>query len=275
MSAQESERGIPIRSISRALSVLQAVNRGRSLTMMEIAQASGVPYPTACRIVQTLLHEGMIERETTRKRYQPTALVETLAHGFQGHGALVRAAHPHMTALTRDFGWPLSLTTHVGSSMVLRDSTHSQTSLTFNAYFPGFAMPVLACAAGLVYLAYADKQERDGILDTLRYKADSETKHMLQFVQEGGLLEGVRTSGYAARGFNRFTQNPGKTSSLAVPIFDKGKIVGALTVAFFASALKMHDAIRNLLPKLVTCAEQVSADLGAGKGEVVDFQYTQ
>ncbi|MET0250236.1 MAG: helix-turn-helix domain-containing protein, partial [Sphingobium sp.] len=183
MAAQEPERGIPIRSISRALSVLQAVNRGRSLTMMEIAQASGVPYPTACRIVQTLLHEGMIEREATRKRYQPTALVETLAHGFQGHGALVRVAHPHMAALTRDFGWPLSLTTHVGSSMVLRDSTHAQTSLTFNAYFPGFAMPILACAAGLVYLAYADAEERDGILDTLRYKADSETRHMLQFTR--------------------------------------------------------------------------------------------
>lgn len=270
MAAQEPERGIPIRSISRALSVLQAVNRGRSLTMMEIAQASGVPYPTACRIVQTLLHEGMIEREATRKRYQPTALVETLAHGFQGHGALVRVAHPHMAALTRDFGWPLSLTTHVGSSMVLRDSTHAQTSLTFNAYFPGFAMPILACAAGLVYLAYADPDERDGILDTLRYKADAETRHMLQFTREGGLLEGVRGSGYAARGFNRFTQNPGKTSSLAVPIFDKGHIAGALTVAFFASALTMQDAVRKLLPKLLACAQQVSADLSAGKGELAE-----
>lgn len=273
MAAQEPDRGIPIRSISRALSVLQAVNRGRSLTMMEIAQASGVPYPTACRIVQTLLHEGMIERETTRKRYQPTALVETLAHGFQGHGALVRAAHPHMTTLTRDFGWPLSLTTHVGSSMVLRESTHAQTSLTFNAYFPGFAMPILACAAGLVYLAYADAEERDGILDTLRYKADTETEHMLQFTREGGLLEGVRSSGYAARGFNRFTQNPGKTSSLAVPIFDKGQIAGALTVAFFASALTIQEAIKKLLPKLVHCAEQISADLGAGKGELDELAY--
>src|SRR3546814_3186776 len=90
--------------------------------MMEIARASAVPYPTACRIVQTLLHEGLVERESARKRYQPTALVQTLAHGFQGHGALVEATRPHIAALTRDIGWPISLTTHVGSSMVIRDS---------------------------------------------------------------------------------------------------------------------------------------------------------
>src|SRR3546814_8763270 len=86
-AGSDLERGIPIRSISRAIAVLQAINRGGSLTMMEIARASAVPYPTACRIVQTLLHEGLVERESARKRYQPTALVQTLAHGFQGHGA--------------------------------------------------------------------------------------------------------------------------------------------------------------------------------------------
>lgn len=270
MAAQERDRGIPIRSISRALAVLQAVNRGRSLTMMEIAHASGVPYPTACRIVQTLLHEGMIEREATRKRYQPTALVETLAHGFQGHGALVRVARPHMAQLTRDFGWPLSLTTHVGSSMVLRESTHAQTSLTFNAYFQGFAMPILDCAAGLVYLAYADPTERDGILDTLRYKTDPETRHMLKFTREGRLLHDIRDAGYAARVFNRFTQNPGKTSSLATPIFDKEKITGALTVAFFSAALTMEAAVEQLLPKLKATSDAISKDLSEGKGEIVE-----
>ncbi|MDV3456092.1 helix-turn-helix domain-containing protein [Sphingomonas sp. HF-S4] len=258
---KENERGIPIRSISRAIAVLQAINRGGSLTMMEIAQASAVPYPTACRIVQTLLHEGLIERETTRKRYQPTALVQTLAHGFQGHGALVQATHPHISALTRQIGWPISLTTHVGSAMVLRDSTHAQTSLTFNAYFPGYAMPILGCAAGLVYLAHAEAEERDGVLDGLTYLADDDTKYMLQMVREGGLLDTVRTAGYAARGFNRYTQNPGKTSSIAVPLFEHGRIAGALTVAFFASAIEVNAAIRQFAPGLQACAEAITRDL--------------
>ncbi|MBB5708651.1 helix-turn-helix domain-containing protein [Sphingopyxis panaciterrulae] len=263
-AGSDLERGIPIRSISRAIAVLQAINRGGSLTMMEIARASAVPYPTACRIVQTLLHEGLVERESARKRYQPTALVQTLAHGFQGHGALVEATRPHIAALTRDIGWPISLTTHVGSSMVIRDSTHAQTSLTFNAYYPGYAVPILDCAAGHVYLAYAREEERESLLDSLARLGDRDTHHMLQLVREGGVIETVRASGHAARGFNRFTQNPGKTSSIAVPLFRDDAIAGALTLAFFSSAIQIDEAIRQFLPKLQACAAAITEDLKTG-----------
>src|SRR3546814_15807001 len=122
-AGSDLERGIPIRSISRAIAVLQAINRGGSLTMMEIARASAVPYPTACRIVQTLLHEGLAERESARKRYQPTALAQTLAHGFQGHGARVEAPRPPIAALTPHIGWPTPLTIHDASSLVGRAAT--------------------------------------------------------------------------------------------------------------------------------------------------------
>jgi IclR family mhp operon transcriptional activator len=54
------EKGVPIRSISRAIAVLQAINRQGSMSLMGIAKTAEVPYPTACRIVQTLLFEGLI-----------------------------------------------------------------------------------------------------------------------------------------------------------------------------------------------------------------------
>ena len=255
------ERGIPIRAISRAIAVLQAINRDGSLNMTEIAQASNVPYPTACRIIQTLIHENLIEREEDRKRYRPTALVQTLSHGFAGHGELIAAARPHMAALTRDIGWPLSLSTHVGSAMVLRDSTHALTSLTFNDYHPGYAMPILSCASGLVHLAWCDDSERETILGHLSPNADDETRHMLQLAFEGGLLQTIRTDGYAARGYNHFTRNPGKTSSIAVPIMRGEEIVAALNVAFFASAIEMQAAKRDLLPGLRVCANMISESL--------------
>src|SRR3546814_14840023 len=91
--------------------------------------------------------------------------------------------------------------------MVIRDSTHAQTSLTFNAYYPGYAVPILDCAAGHVYLAYAREEERESLLDSLARLGDRDTHHMLQLVREGGVIETVRASGHAARGFNRFTPN--------------------------------------------------------------------
>ena len=251
------DRGIPIRAISRAVAVLQAINRAGPLNMTEIAHASEVPYPTACRIVQTLLHENLIEREEGRKRYRPTALVQTLSHGFDGHGELLQAARPHMAAMTREIGWPVSLSTHVGSSMVLRDSTHTLTSLTFSEYHPGYSMPILECASGLVYLAWCPERERRTILRHLSANADEETGQMVQLAFDGGLLESIRQEGYAARGHNRFTRNPGKTSSLAVPVLQDGRIVAALCVAFFASAVEMQTAKRELVPRLKASAEAI------------------
>ena len=255
------EKGVPIRSLSRGIAVLQAINRADSLSMMEIARTSEVPYPTACRIVQTLVFEGLIEREPQRKRYRPTALIQTLAYGFQGHAALVRAARAHIVELTRHVGWPISLATHVGHSMVIRDSTHALTALTFNNYFPGYALPVLECAAGLVYLANIPDGERADILQTLKLMRNMQTSHVIKLLEEDRLADEIRTQGYSTRGNNQFTNNPGKTSSIAVPIFENGRVAGTLTLAFFSTATKMDDATRQFVEPLKQAAAAIEVDL--------------
>lgn len=255
------EKGVPIRSLARGIAVLQAVNRGGSLSMMEIARASNVPYPTACRMVQTLLFEGLIEQEPSRKRYRPTALVQTLAHGFQGHAGIVEASRPHLVELTRRLMWPISLSTHVGSNMVIRDSTHSLTTLTFSEYFPGYSIPILECASGLVYLAHMHADERAGILKSLKRLPESIPPHVMRMIEEDRLLEDIRRKGYASRGNNHFTRNPGKTSSIAVPIFEQGNVAGALTLAFFSAAIRMDQAETQFVRPLTDAAIAIAAEL--------------
>ena len=257
------EKGVPIRSLSRGIAILQAINRGGAISMMEIARTSGVPYPTACRIVQTLMHEGLIEREPSRKRYRPTAMVQTLSHGFQGHGLLVQVARPHIVELTRKLVWPISLVTHVGHSMVIRDSTHALTALTFNSYFPGFALPILECAAGIAYIGYLPEDERKQLLETLKLLPSKVTSHMIDLFENNNLSDKIREQGYVTRAYNVFTSNPGKTSSIAVPILVGERPVGALTLAFFASSVKMSDAVDQFAQPLKDAAKAIAADLGS------------
>lgn len=254
----DGDRGIPIRAISRGISVLQAVNRQSSLTMTQIAADSGVPYPTACRIVKTLVQEGLIEREGKAKRYRPTAKVRTLASGYDNASKLVEVAKPLIEDLTVRIGWPISLTTHVGGSMVLGASTHALTSLTFSDYQPGYAMPMLKSAAGLVFLANCKDHVRNAMMDQFRRFGVDDTKDMVQLAMEGGLLQTIRSNGYATRSFVQHTRNPGKTSSIAVPIMHDGEIEGALTVAFFSSTIELHSAVRELMPELRNCASEIS-----------------
>lgn len=256
------DKGIPIRAISRGFAVLKAINRGQSLSMMEIARSSEVPYPTACRIIQTLLHEGLIEREPARKRYRPTALVQSLSHGFQGDAHLVQAARPHLVELTRDVGWPLSLSTHVGHSMVMRDSTHALTAMTFNHYFPGFTLPILGSAAGHAYVAHIGDVAREELFRSIKLLPSELNTHVLDLLENSDLVTQIREAGFATRGFNQFTRNPGKTSSIAVPIIENdGVVTGSLTLAFFATAIRMEDAIAQFVPKLKASAKSVAESL--------------
>lgn len=266
------EKGAPIRSLSRGIAVLKAINQGGPLSMMEIAHASGVPYPTACRLVQTLLHEELIEREPSRRRYRPTALVQALAHGFQGHAPLVQAARPHIVEMTRQLGWPITLSTPVGHSMVIRDSTHALTSLTFNRYYPGYALPILECAAGLATLSHMTEAERDGILHGMKLMPDQSLVHIIYLFENGGLAEQIRQEGFAARGNNLFTQNPGKTSSIAVPIVTDDGVAGALTLAFFSVAIRMDEAVTRFAEPLKDAAAAIADDLRHGRIATTDVE---
>lgn len=259
--SDSSDRGIPIRALSRGIAVLQAINRSGSLPMKDIQKACDLPFPTVSRIVQSLMHDGLIEREPKRRHYRPTAMVQTLSHGFQGDGRLVKAARPHIVELTRQVGWPITLSTHVGHSMVIRDSTHALSALTFSEYFPGYASPMVESAAGLAYLAALPDDECEFILSSMSQLDQPDWINILTDIEETNLLEEIRDSGFASRSFNRFTRNPGKTSSIASPVFEHERPAGAISLAYFASAMGPEDAIRQFVPLLRASAAVISAEL--------------
>ncbi len=256
------ERGVPIRAISRGLAVLTTVNRDGPISMMDIARAAQVPYPTACRIIQTLLHEGLVEKEPHRKRYRVTSLVQTLSTGYQTEDMLVSAAREHIEKLCHDVGWPISIATRVGTRMMVRDSTHKMTSLTFSHYFPGYTLPIAECATGKVHLAFCDDEERAAILEGLK-AIGTESSHMgLVLMGDDYMLTKIRKDGYALQIRNVYNADPGKTSSIAVPLFDgENKLIGSLALIFFASAMNGDEAVAKYLKPMQETAEAIAASM--------------
>lgn len=243
--------------------MLQAINRNGSLTLTQIARSADLPYPTATRIVRTLIDEGLIEQEPSRKRYRPTALVQTLSCGFQNHDRLVSTARPHIVALTRLVDWPVSVVTRVGQAMMVRDSTSAMTSLTFNNYYPGWQVPLLASASGRVYFAHASAEEREDLLKNYRSDSPSFDVLTLREFRDGTMAEDIRAKGYAAVARTGYSANPGKTSSLAVPLFENDALLGSLAIVFFATAVSVDAATQRLLGPLQQAADAIRADLEA------------
>ena len=253
------ERGIPIRAIGRSIAVLQAINRHQSLSLTEIAREIDLPYPTTLRIVKTLIYEGLVEAEPSRKRYRSTVLVHSLSSGFLEYGNLVAVSRPHIVALTEQISWPVGISTHVGRWMIVRDSTHTLTSLTFTNYVPGHTFPILECSSGHVYLAYVAPANFKSIIDGIK-TLEGESAALTIF-ESGKILERIRADGFAAIERNRNTPDVGKTSSFSAPIFGHGHIVGTLTVTFFASVMSMEDFVKRFAKLIKDLTATISTEL--------------
>jgi len=250
-----------IRAVSRSIAVLKSINRQGSMTMMELARAVDLPYPTVSRIVQTLMIEGMLECEPTRKRYRATERVRSLSSGYREDGGLINVARPYLVALTKEFGWPAVLSSRVGSNIVLRDSTHSMTSLVLNNYHPGYTMPILECSPGQMILAHMEDTERVAVLDSLE-GVQRRSANFKKF-KEGELALRVRADGYVLNEKNPHTNSPGKTSSFSVPVFTNGRIAATLSVVFFSSAMTSEEAVKRYLARFQVAAADLSIELSA------------
>lgn len=267
-------RDIPIRALSRGLAVLSTVNRDGPMSMMDIAKATNLPYPTTSRVVQTLLHEGMIEKEAARKYYRATSLVTSLSTGFQWEDGLVDVARPHIKQLCLDTGWPISIVTRVGTRMVIRDSTHRMTSQTFSNYYPGYTLPISECASGKIYLAFCKEAERDLIAEAWKSTDSESARRGLLLIRDEGYLNQLRTKGYALNFRNIHNAEPGKTSSLSVPILNSnGEVLAALTMIYFSSAMNSEEAVDKFLRKLQSAAGIIGGQAKPENGVVENLNH--
>jgi len=57
------------------------------------------------------------------------------------------------------------------------------------------------------------------------------------------------------------TKNPGKTSSIAVPLYEDGQIAATMALAFFSSALRVEDAFEKHKKLILDTQQKINEDL--------------
>lgn len=246
-----------VRAISRGLEVLQAVNRLGEARYVDVARITSIPYPTVCRIMNTLQDIGMIERGADGFGYRPTAMVQSLSVGFEDDDTFIRSARPTISALCDKVGWPITITTRVGASMIIRDSTHRQTTMTYHNYSPGYALPLLDCSVGKAYLAFCGESERRSIIASLRTLKASNPQLDLLLEDVDAFIGPLQRRGYAYHTYSEHTKDPGKTSSMAVPIFVDGELKAAMGLVYFSSTMVPREAAARYLDLMKSAALDV------------------
>lgn len=245
---------MPIRSVERTLTILQAMNRRPVSTVDYLHKETGLPKPTLVRFLSTLSQAGFVNRSKQLSGYQLTSLVRSLSNGYHGDPLIVEAGAAIARAITREIKWPISIALPDGLGVRVRLSTASDSPIS------PFHSPVhthlgfFLRSLGRAYLAYCEPEQ----VKTYAQQAIVEGVEGRQIAGDvkalSSLVSSTRWKGYALR--DREIEPISDT--LAVPIFLNGIVRASLGVTFFRSAVNCEVAITSLANRLKVASKEIT-----------------
>ncbi|APH71606.1 IclR family transcriptional regulator domain-containing protein [Aquibium oceanicum] len=249
-----------IRSVERALSVLQEMNLQPYTSVGHLHARTGLPKPTLVRILQTLEHAGYVENDPRLGGYQLSALVSSLSSGYHKEPMVVEAGRPWAIALTRKHQWPVSISLLDRDAVVVRFSTVPDSSVSPFHKTVNMRLPLITRGMGLAYLAFAAPEEFDLIVGMLRKSEDPEDELARHPEKLDRLIALTRERGYAIRSPQ---VEPRNSNTIAVPVFnDNGRVVASLGLTYFTSAFSSQtEACERYASVLKSASQEISKDL--------------
>ncbi len=247
----------PIRALLRGLEVLHVLNKQNGATVSEVASSIDLPRTTTYRILETLCVAGYAYRAVSDDRYRLTILVRGLSDGFDDEAWVTQIARSYIYDLCREIVWPVAIATLSGSTMLVRQTTDHQSPLAVEKRGPGFRVPILGSAAGICYLSFCPKDQRDSLLDLLANSRMEEDRPARNRKKVYDLLVETRKRGFAIAHRKRRVS---EELSISVPILAEERLLAALTFRCSSTAVPEGEAIKKFAPQLKAVAQQIGQD---------------
>lgn len=246
-------KAVAMRGAERALGVLRALNDRNGSSVTALSAMTGISRPALYRILESLCIQGYIRKRSEGDRYELTALVRSLSHGYKDEDWLRQSAVPVIEELQEQVVWPTDLATFHDNAMYLRETTRGRSPMTIDGVAVGMRMPMLRSATGKAYLASCSPDERKLILANLRTSThpDDAISNDAAFVRN--LLSMTTRRGYGER------QNDlvPKTSSIAIPLHHAGRVLACLNITFISSALTPAEAAHRYLAAMQAAGRRI------------------
>ncbi|MDP3834938.1 MAG: DNA-binding transcriptional regulator [Hydrogenophaga sp.] len=247
----------PVRSVVRAIEMLQALNRQPVSTIEWLHAQTRIPKPTIVRLLQTLEGLGLVRHAPQHGAYYLASGVRSLCAGYHSEPMIVEASAPVLDALTVRIKWPTAVAVLEDNAMVVRYSTIPLSPLALKHSTLNVRLSLVSRAIGRVYLAFCAPDVQDAILLALTQSQYPEDAAACDTAAVRRVLDGVRAAGYALR-------EPGiwpASNTLAVPVHGEGGVAASIGVTFFSSALTPAAAVERFLPDMQEAARDIGERL--------------
>lgn len=250
-----------VRSLSRGLAILQALNRapGGIASTTDLAEATSVHRTTVKRILETLCANGFVRRGEKSGQYYLTFAVRSLSEGFVDDDWVEQVALPLMRAAVPDLMWPCDLGTLEGGFMVVRESTHRFSLLSQHRGKIGEKLPLFFTAMGRAYLAACSKTELNGLISLLSQRDDAVGEMARDRAAVDALIAKTRERGYATNDGDWEKEAP--FAAVAVPVKSGHRLVGGVNLIFPKAAMSEQEIHQRYMPRLKRLAQRIGKDI--------------
>ena len=229
-----------VRSVDRAIAILDVLAQGGSRSGAEVARELRVHRSTALRLLGTLERHGLVERDPSTARYRLGRRLPQLAAVVSGELDLRFIARPLCERLAASAGETATLDVLVGDVIVPIEQATASTSVV-SVDWLGRRTPVHCTASGKAIAAFAAEAVRDRLLGM---PLDRVTPHTVTDRRElAGQLEQARREGVA----RTHEELEVGLDAIAAPVFGAdGEVVAALDVSGPSHRLRDRPGLEEL-----------------------------
>lgn len=250
-----------IEALAKGLDVLRLFDESTtSLKLRDICERTGIPMPTAFRVVATLEEGGYLER-LPDGGIRPGVSVLLLGSAALRGSSLVQLSEQPLRQLAEETGETVNLGVLVGDQVLYLARLRNSDLVTANIQV-GSTLPAPYTSMGKLLLAYASDADLEATLAGHDFGTQVGPNAARSLTDLREKLAVIREQGYALQD----QEVAAGLRSVSVPVFgrDVGNPVAAINIAV-ATARHDVEALRGpLLERLRATAEDISRRLRAG-----------
>lgn len=254
-----TENKYRIESLAKGLSVLRLFDESTAtLKLREICELTGIPMPTAFRIVATLEEDGFLDR-TPDGSLRPGVSVLTLGSSALRGSSLVQVSEKPLRDLAAATGETVNMGVLLGDQVLYLARLRNADLVTANVQV-GSTLPAVYTSMGKLLLSYLPSDELRHRLGEHPFDAHGGPNAVSSAGELDSRLAEIRSQGYAIQDQELALG----LRSVSVPVFGAGgSPAAAINIAVSASRHEVDSLRGPLLSALRATAEEISVRLRA------------
>jgi IclR family mhp operon transcriptional activator len=241
-----------VRALERGLALLDALGEFGWLGPTELARRTGIDRATIYRLLSTLVRTGFVVHRSRDAKYFLSAKVRALSFGIQEQDARVLLVSEPLRELVEEIKWPSDFAVLTAGQLVIVDSNHLLTTLTFYRSLFGQTRPVLRTSLGRAILSAMSDADLAEAIETIVIAGGPDADDVLDRAKVDSIVTETRRRGFALSS-GEAAEN---ISAIALPVISKGRVAGAINVVCFRKSFRLEEAVRYLEP-LRRCVQKV------------------